>query len=72
MRTSLLPGLLLTVVTNHNHKNMDLKIFELGKVFFREEKNVLPQEKLMLSGLVCGLRLKRPGITRKKRLISMI
>ena len=56
MRTTLLPGLLLTVVTNHNHKNMDLKIFELGKVFFREEKNLLPQEKLMLSGLVCGLR----------------
>ncbi|WAC08865.1 MAG: phenylalanine--tRNA ligase subunit beta [Thermodesulfobacteriota bacterium] len=56
MRTTLLPGLLLTVVTNHNHKNMDLKIFELGKVFFREEKNLLPKEKFVLSGLVCGLR----------------
>ena len=58
MRTTILPGLLSTVVTNHNHKNMDLKIFELGKVFFREEKNLLPEEKLMLSGLVCGLRVE--------------
>ena len=56
MRTTLLPGLLSTVVTNHNHNNMDLKIFELGKVFFQEEKKLLPREKLMLSGLVCGLR----------------
>jgi len=58
MRTTLLPGLLLTVITNHSHKNMDLKIFELGKVFFREENNLLPKEKLMLSGLACGLRFE--------------
>ena len=58
MRTTLLPGLLLTLVTNHNHKNMDLKIFELGRVFSREEKKTLPQEKFMLGGLVCGLRVE--------------
>jgi phenylalanyl-tRNA synthetase beta chain len=56
MRTTLLPGLLSTVVTNHNHKNMDLKIFEMGKVFFQEEKRPLSKEKFMLSGLICGLR----------------
>jgi phenylalanyl-tRNA synthetase beta chain len=56
MRTTLLPGLLSTAVTNHNHKNSDLKIFEIGKVFFQEEGNLLPKEKLMLGGLVCGLR----------------
>src|SRR4030067_1121669 len=39
MRTTLLPGLLMTVAQNQNHKNMNLKLFELGKVFFRDEKN---------------------------------
>ncbi|MBW1678879.1 MAG: hypothetical protein JRJ08_01850, partial [Deltaproteobacteria bacterium] len=56
MRTTLIPGLLTTVSANHNQKNMNLKIFELGKVFQQEEKNPLPNEKLMLGGLICGLR----------------
>lgn len=56
MRTTLIPGLLATVVTNHKYKNMDLKIFEIGKVFLPEEGKNLPQEKLMLGGLICGLR----------------
>jgi phenylalanyl-tRNA synthetase beta chain len=56
MRTTLLPGLLMTVAENHNHKNMNLKLFELGKVFYQEEKNSLPTERLMLGGVICGLR----------------
>jgi len=56
MRTTLFPGLLTTVAENHNHKNMNLKLFELGRVFFQQEKNPLPAEKLMLGGVMCGLR----------------
>ncbi len=33
MRTSILPGILLTMVNNINHRNEDLAFFEIGKVF---------------------------------------
>ena len=56
MRTTLLPGLLMAVAENHRHKNMNLKIFELGRVFFREKQNSLPTEKLMIGGVMCGLQ----------------
>jgi len=56
MRTTLLPGLLTTVAENHNHNNVNLKLFELGRVFFQQEKNPLPLEELMLGGVLCGLR----------------
>ncbi|RLA93166.1 MAG: phenylalanine--tRNA ligase subunit beta, partial [Deltaproteobacteria bacterium] len=51
MRTTLLPGLLMTVAKNHNYKNMNLKLFELGKVFYQKEKSSLPTEKFMLGGV---------------------
>ncbi|MCD6352970.1 MAG: phenylalanine--tRNA ligase subunit beta, partial [Proteobacteria bacterium] len=56
MRTSLIPGLLMTAFENHNHKNMNLKLFELGKVFYIKGENPVPDEKVMLGGLMGGLR----------------
>ena len=41
MRTTLLPCLLSNVATNINHKNLNLKLFELGKVFFMKTTNQL-------------------------------
>jgi len=35
---------------------MNLKIFELGRVFVQQKENPLPSEKLMLGGVMCGLR----------------
>ena len=55
MRTSLIPGLLTAVKTNLSFGEMDLKLFEWGRVFIRKETEELPQERLMLSGLVMGL-----------------
>jgi phenylalanyl-tRNA synthetase beta chain len=56
MRTSLIPGLLLSAAQNHNHNNTDLKLFELGRVFLATMGKQLPQEQLMLGGLACGHR----------------
>lgn len=36
MRTSILPGILLTMANNINHRNEDLAFFEIGKVFLLE------------------------------------
>ena len=56
MRTSLIPGLFATMVHNQNLKNEDLRIFELGKVFFHTENDSLPDEVEMISGLWTGSR----------------
>ena len=36
MRTSIVPGLLNTILFNHNRRNEDIAIFELGKIFLLE------------------------------------
>lgn len=56
LRTTLLPGLLQTVAENFNHNNMNLKFFELGRTFLKNENSPLPQERYMLGVLMCGLR----------------
>lgn len=56
MRTSLVPGLLLAVAANHNRNNLNLKLFEIGRVFQRESGSVLPRETLMLGGIATGVR----------------
>ena len=61
MRTTLLTGLLATVQKNINKQNKDLKLFEMGKVFyvdgFSTEKK-LPSEKLMLAAVSTGEKEK--------------
>lgn len=56
MRTTLIPGLLQTVKHNFNRQNLDLKLFELGRVFFPREGEELPEEIEMLAGVISGLR----------------
>jgi phenylalanyl-tRNA synthetase beta chain len=56
MRTTLIPGLLHTARTNTHRQNLDLKVFELGRVFFPREGENLPEEVETLAGLLSGLR----------------
>ena len=62
MRTSLLPGLLATMYLNSTQRNEDLRIFEVGKVFLSPspgDKDLLPKEVQMVSGLWTGARCER-------------
>lgn len=54
MRTSLLPGLMETLHYNLSHKNVNLRIFELKKVFLAQEGEKLPREIKYLTGLATG------------------
>jgi phenylalanyl-tRNA synthetase beta chain len=56
MRTSLLPGLLNTMLKNSTQRNENLRIFELGKVFIAIDSGPLPDEREMVSGLWTGTR----------------
>lgn len=54
MRTTLIPGLLQVARTNFYRQNLDLKIFEMGRVFFVRDEQELPEEVETLSGLITG------------------
>lgn len=56
LRTTQIPGLLQTMRYNLYHKNLSLKIFELGKVFIDQGKEELPREVKMLTALISGSR----------------
>jgi len=57
MRTTLVPGLIDTVVSNHTQQIKDVKVFETGKVFFDLKKdNQQPLELEMLAGVWTGKR----------------
>ncbi|SHG06316.1 phenylalanyl-tRNA synthetase beta subunit [Desulfacinum infernum DSM 9756] len=60
MRTSLLPGLLLTARHNFDRANTDLRLFELSKVFLPREGEALPQEDHHLVGILAGRRVPHP------------
>ena len=55
MRTTLIPGLLATARKNIFQNNSNLKLFEVGPVFFRQESERLPREVKMVAGLATGL-----------------
>jgi phenylalanyl-tRNA synthetase beta chain len=55
MRTSLLPGLLHTAQRNLDHRNVNLRLFELSKVFLPSDRE-LPEERFQLTGLMTGMR----------------
>jgi phenylalanyl-tRNA synthetase beta chain len=56
MRTTLLPGLLETAVKNINFRTLDLRIFEMRRIYLPSDKNDLPDEPLYLSALLTGRR----------------
>ncbi len=55
MRTSLIPGLLEVARYNLSRKNLNLKFFELKKVFLHQEGEKLPKEVKVLTGLAMGM-----------------
>lgn len=60
MRISLIPGMLTTVMKNWTQRNLDLRIFELGKVFSASpDLNILPTETHRLCVLWTGRRNPR-------------
>lgn len=56
MRTTLLCGLVETMKKNAHMGCLDLKIFEIGRVFFTREKGELPLEKNRLGCLLTGVQ----------------
>ncbi|MDH5174725.1 MAG: phenylalanine--tRNA ligase subunit beta, partial [Elusimicrobiota bacterium] len=57
LRTSLLPGLLSVLKWNLNHGISDMKIFEIGRIFFPGKD--VPQEKRILAGVLVGTEEER-------------
>ena len=56
MRTMLLPGLLENLRHNINHQKLDVSLFEIGKVFIQQTKNVQPHEPTMFCAVMSGQR----------------
>ncbi|MBN2420408.1 MAG: phenylalanine--tRNA ligase subunit beta [Deltaproteobacteria bacterium] len=54
MRTSLLPGLFSTVKENISHGETNLKLFEWGKIYLKNDSKELPDEKVTLAGVMSG------------------
>ncbi len=57
LRTSLFPGLLEVLANNARRQVEEMKVFELGKVFFRAEQGKRPREKFMLAGGSMGCKV---------------
>ena len=55
MRTTLIPGLMETLRYNLSHKNLNLRIFELKKIYLAKEGERLPREVKYLAGLAMGM-----------------
>ncbi|MCF8026253.1 MAG: phenylalanine--tRNA ligase subunit beta [Desulfobacteraceae bacterium] len=56
MRTTLLPGLLETTQKNIFRQEKNLKLFEIGKAFYKAQDRELPHETEMLTALWTGMR----------------
>ncbi|MFP3980304.1 MAG: phenylalanine--tRNA ligase subunit beta [Desulfobacterales bacterium] len=56
MRTTLMPGLLETARKNISRREKDLKLFELGKAFYKTRDHELPHEVEMLAAAWTGTR----------------
>jgi phenylalanyl-tRNA synthetase beta chain len=66
MRTSLIPGLLQTMKYNVSQQNKNLKIFEIGHVFFHPgKKDRQPDEVEMLAGLWTGNRIDSTWVSKE-------
>ena len=56
MRTTMLPGLLDTAVKNISFRTLNLRIFEMRRIYLPVEGEELPEEPLYLSALLTGRR----------------
>ena len=59
MRTMLLPGILENARRNINQQNIDLRLFEIGKVFHPRGEGEQPEERTHLTAILSGRR--NPG-----------
>lgn len=58
MRTSLLPGLLETISRNISFRSLDLKLFEMRRVYLPTIAGEMPREPICVVGAFTGLREK--------------
>ncbi|HEY4744603.1 MAG TPA: phenylalanine--tRNA ligase subunit beta [Desulfuromonadaceae bacterium] len=56
MRTSLLPGLLETVARNVNFRSLDLKLFEMRRIYLPTGAGEMPHEPICIAGALTGSR----------------
>lgn len=56
MRTTLLPSLLAAVGRNCARRNLNLRFFEIGSVYYDNGTEALPDEEQRLAGVLTGLR----------------
>jgi phenylalanyl-tRNA synthetase beta chain len=56
MRTTLLPGLLETTARNMNFRSLDLKLFEMRRIYLPGEGENMPHEPLCIVGALSGSR----------------
>jgi len=54
MRTTLVPGMLETIRRNLNYKNINLKLFEIGKIFLNDSNAPLPIERESIIAIWTG------------------
>lgn len=57
MRTTLLPGLLETAARNTSYRIINLRIFEMRRVYLSRPDRELPEEPLYAAGLLSGKRV---------------
>ncbi len=68
MRTTLIPGLLETLRHNLHRKNMNVRLFEIGKVFIPKGMNELPLERSRVTGILSGLRYEESWSYRREEI----
>jgi phenylalanyl-tRNA synthetase beta chain len=56
MRTTLLPGLLETASRNMNFRSLDLRLFEMRRVYLAVPEQEMPHEPIFCAGLISGVR----------------
>jgi len=66
MRTSLVPGMLETIKTNINYGEPNLKLFEVGKLFFDDKDNKV-KEKLSLCAGITGLYERKSWYSNERK-----
>ena len=69
MRTSLLPGLLRSATFNHNRQQLDVRLFELGRVFHQSEQGepamAALQQTNKIAAVLTGDRLEESWANQK-------
>ncbi len=67
MRTHILPSLLMAVARNQARRNLDVALFEMGKVFIAAEQEELPKEEERLGVILSGSRFPVSWAWPKRR-----